>query len=115
MEKVLKMLDNLEEIRQNISENPKEYTVEDVVLLCCTEVRAHLKADGGTGWTQDMETLKERALSNPANYLLDDVVRLYEAIVAGYGGYRSRTEWISELKHSDSKYAVRIIRDNVSV
>lgn len=109
MDKLLTMLDNLEEIRQIVVEEQKKYTLKKVIKLCRSEIRTYLQVDGGIGWTEEMEQIKEKALANPANYPLDYTIRIYQAIVAEFGGFAGRTDWTSKLKaNPSSKYATRM-------
>lgn len=109
-EKWLKLLDDLEEIRQVICETKKGDSTRTVIDDCmkCIE-NADIPSDAMQYLLGTVEERKKKAKDRPLAYPADFTVRCICADVANFAGYEGRTEWTGLLKKKpESKYAGRI-------
>lgn len=106
----LKLLDELEEIRQITCETKKDGDTRAVIDSCmeCLEKSTNIPNESVSTLLENLEERKKRAKDRPLAYPASFVVRCICADVACIAGFESRTEWTELLKKDkDSKYAGR--------
>lgn len=59
MNKVLDILDSMEEIRQQAAENPEQYPVDYTIRLCCAIVSQVYGYENRNDWTEALKMCPE--------------------------------------------------------
>lgn len=63
-----------------------------------------------------IEEIRQKSIENPFNYTVDHTVREIVAMVAGYFGYKGRSEWTEELAgYPESNIAKRLSKDRFHI